>query len=70
MLAGHPSTAKFIAEKLAAHYTTFPPPPELVAHLTSVFESTGGDMQQMLFELAHHSAFWSIKPCARPLPPG
>lgn len=65
MLAGHPSTAKFISEKLAAHYTTFPPPPELVAHLTSVFESTGGDMQQMLFELAHHPAFWSVNPGTR-----
>lgn len=57
MLASHPSTARFIANKLAAHYASVPPDEALVTDLASTFERTGGDMAEMLRVLVRHPAF-------------
>ena len=62
VLASHPSTAQFIAKRLADHYLGCPAPDAVVADLTRVFESTNGDMKEMLLALAKHPAFWSPEP--------
>lgn len=43
-LARHPSTASFIARKLARHFVADEPPQALVAELARVFRETGGDL--------------------------
>jgi uncharacterized protein (DUF1800 family) len=58
LLASHPRTAKFVATKLAEHYVSSPPPPELVEHLSTVFLESGGDPGTMLTELVAHPSFW------------
>ncbi|MDI1290380.1 MAG: DUF1800 family protein, partial [bacterium] len=59
LLAAHPSTARFISSKLAAHYLKAPPDESLITDLASVFESTGGDLREVLLALAAHPAFWT-----------
>lgn len=59
LLAAHPSTATFVCSKLAAHYTHSPPDPQLVTYLAGVFESTGGDMREVLLALAAHPSFFA-----------
>ncbi len=44
-LARHPSTAKFIATKLARHFVADVPPPALVARLAQRFTKTDGDLK-------------------------
>ncbi|MGQ0627293.1 MAG: DUF1800 family protein [Phycisphaerales bacterium] len=68
-LAAHPSTARFICTKLAAHYTTSSPDPALVERLSATFESTGGDLREVLLALGTDPAFHSASPprLARPL---
>lgn len=43
-LAHHPSTARFIATKLARHFVADDPPPAVVERLTAVFEDSGGHL--------------------------
>ena len=64
MLAAHPSTARFVCEKVVGHYFGVPADEGLVADLASVFARTGGDMREVLLAL--------IRFCmasAAPLPP-
>src|SRR5690606_8287822 len=51
LLAGHPSTARFICRELAAHYVAHPADQSLVDHLAAVFMQTGGDMVEVLLAL-------------------
>ncbi|MCW5643620.1 MAG: DUF1800 domain-containing protein [Rhodoferax sp.] len=46
-LAAHPSTARFIATKLARHFVTDDPPPEVVERLATVFRDTDGDLARV-----------------------
>ncbi|HVE16599.1 MAG TPA: DUF1800 family protein [Chthoniobacterales bacterium] len=62
MLAAHPSTARFISEKLAQQYVSDPAPPKLVDDLTKVFLRSGGDMRAMLTAIAAHPDFWKAAP--------
>src|SRR5262245_22469149 len=48
ILAHHPSTAKFIALKLARRFVSDEPPPAVVARVAEVFRKTDGDITQML----------------------
>lgn len=57
-LAGHPSTARFVARSLAEHYVADPPPEELVADLARVYLASDGDMASLLRTIAGHRAFW------------
>lgn len=57
-LASHPSTARFIAAKLAAHYVSMPAPPALVDDLTEVYLETHGDMREMIRATIAHPSFW------------
>ena len=48
ILAHHPSTAKFIATKLARRFVSDNPSPALVERVTAVFTKTDGDIRETL----------------------
>jgi uncharacterized protein (DUF1800 family) len=46
-LATHPKTAKYVATKLARHFTSDTPPPALVERLSASFLKTGGQLSDL-----------------------
>ena len=48
ILASHPSTARFIATKLARRFVSDSPPPALVDRAAARFRDTGGDLREVL----------------------
>ena len=58
-LAKHPSTAKFIATKLARHFVADDPPPVLVARLGDTFHKTDGDLAAVGRALVEADEAWS-----------
>ncbi len=58
-LAAHPSTARFVTGKLAAHYAGPDAAPAMIDDLARVYLETGGDMRAVLLAIARHPAFWS-----------
>jgi len=58
LLSAHPSTARFVARKLAEHYVSVPAPESLVEDLARTFMESGGDTSAVLLALAVHEAFW------------
>ncbi len=59
MLSRHPSTAKFISTKLARHFVSDNPPPELVARMAKVFLKADGDIRAVLETMIYSPEFWS-----------
>jgi uncharacterized protein (DUF1800 family) len=59
LLASHPSTARFIARKLAQKFVTDAPPPALVDRVAQVFLRTGGDLTATYRALFESPEFWS-----------
>lgn len=57
-LAMHPSTAKFLATKLAKHFVADQPPPALVARLADEFRRTGGDLAAVARTLVTAKEAW------------
>jgi uncharacterized protein (DUF1800 family) len=57
-IARHPSTAKFIATKLARHFVADDPPPALVARLQATFVKTDGDLKAMALALIDSDDAW------------
>jgi uncharacterized protein (DUF1800 family) len=57
-IARHPSTAKFIATKLARHLVADDPPPALVARLESVFRNSDGDLRALTTALVDSDEAW------------
>jgi uncharacterized protein (DUF1800 family) len=57
-LAQHPSTARFIASKLARHFVADDPPPALVAELAATFIATGGDLPSLYGTLVRSPLAW------------
>lgn len=57
-LATHPSTARFVATKLARHFTKDEPEPSLVARLESDFLKTGGDLGSLARALVKAPEAW------------
>jgi uncharacterized protein (DUF1800 family) len=57
-IARHPSTAKFIATKLARHFVADDPPPALVARLEGVFRKTDGDLGALALALIDADEAW------------
>ncbi|KJC57781.1 hypothetical protein UP10_26600 [Bradyrhizobium sp. LTSPM299] len=57
-IARHPSTAKFIATKLACHFVADDPPPALIARLQDVFTKTDGDLKALATTLVDSSEAW------------
>ena len=48
ILAAHPSTAKFIATKLARRFVSDTPPPALVERAAARFRETDGDLREVM----------------------
>jgi uncharacterized protein (DUF1800 family) len=59
MLSRHPSTAKFISTKLARHFVSDNPPPELVARMAKTFLKADGDIRAVLETMIYSPEFWS-----------
>lgn len=58
VLATHPSTAQFIARKLATHFVADQPPVELVHRLTQTFVDTRGDLRALARTLIEDDSLW------------
>ncbi len=58
LLARHPSTAGFIARKLATRFVADEPSDALVDHLATVFRKTDGDLTAMVRAIAESPEFW------------
>ncbi|MGY3448005.1 DUF1800 domain-containing protein [Bradyrhizobium sp. USDA 4353] len=58
-IARHPSTAKFVATKLARHFIADDPPPALVARLEAVFKKSDGDLKAVTLALIESDDAWS-----------
>ena len=61
-LAVHPSTARFVATKLARHFVADDPPPALVATLAADFVRTGGDLASLYRTLVLAPEAWAPQP--------
>jgi uncharacterized protein (DUF1800 family) len=59
LLAGHPSTAKFISTKLARRFVSDTPPAALVTRMSKTFESSDGDIAAVLRTMIYSPEFWS-----------
>lgn len=57
MLARHPSTAQFIANKLVRRFVADDPPPALVGRVAATFLESGGDIRQVLATLLRSAEF-------------
>ena len=58
MLAMHPSTARFISQKLAVRFVADEPPAALVDKMASTFLETEGDIQAVLTTMIMAEEFW------------
>lgn len=58
-LAHRPETASHIARKLAVHFVADQPDPALVATMTSAYQDSGGDLQQVYAAMLGHPAAWA-----------
>ncbi|MEM7320658.1 MAG: DUF1800 family protein, partial [Pseudomonadota bacterium] len=68
-VAIHPATAEHIARKLAVHFVSDNPAPDLVGSLKDRYVATGGDLFQVYGALLGHPAAWdpelhNVKPPA------
>lgn len=61
MLAHHPSTAKFISNKLATRFVSDTPPASLVKKMAKTFTSENGNIRQVLITMLSAPEFWDAK---------
>jgi uncharacterized protein (DUF1800 family) len=61
-LAVHPSTATFLATKLAKHFVADQPPATLVARLREAFRTSGGDLGAVARTLIEAKEAWEAPP--------
>lgn len=61
-LTQHPSTARFIATKLARHFVSDDPPPALVNRLARAFADTAGHLPTVYGELVRSPEAWTALP--------
>ena len=59
MLAHHPSTARFIATKLAVRFVSDNPPKSLVDKMAKTFTEKDGDIREVLLTMVNAPEFWS-----------
>ena len=59
ILMEHPSTAQFIARKLAERFVADEPPPALVDRMAKSFRNTKGEIKPMLAVMFSSPEFWS-----------
>ncbi|NWG45192.1 MAG: DUF1800 domain-containing protein [Alphaproteobacteria bacterium] len=60
-LAVHPSTARFIAFKLARHFIADDPPPAVVDRMALSFRETGGDVRAVMTALIESPEAWTAE---------
>jgi uncharacterized protein (DUF1800 family) len=60
-LASHPSTAKFIATKMAIRFVSDEPSSALIKTLTNTYQQTDGNIKAMIIAMVNHPDFWSKK---------
>ncbi len=58
-IARHPSTARFIATKLARHYIADAPTPAVVARIEETFRRTNGDLRATMTTLIDSPEVWA-----------
>jgi uncharacterized protein (DUF1800 family) len=61
-LAHHPSTARFIATKLARHFIADEPPPAAIERLARRFQESGGDLAAVTRALVASPEAWPDRP--------
>ncbi|MFT3820437.1 MAG: DUF1800 domain-containing protein [Rubrivivax sp.] len=61
-LALHPSTARFIATKLARHFIADEPPPAAVDRLAQAYQRSGGDLPAVYAALLQSPEAWTSAP--------
>ena len=61
MLAHNPATAHFISRCLATRFVSDDPPESLVRHMAATFQSSDGDIREVLRTMFHSPEFWSPK---------
>lgn len=59
MLAHHPSTAGFIARKIAVRFVCDNPPQSLIDKMAKTFLAKDGDIRQVLITMVNSPEFWS-----------
>ena len=59
LLAAHPSTARFIAKKLAQRFVSDTPPAALVERAAETFRRTGGDLREVVRTIVTSEEFFS-----------
>jgi uncharacterized protein (DUF1800 family) len=59
ILTRHPSTARFIAAKLARRFVADAPPPALVERVATAYIATEGDVTAMLRTIVESPEFWA-----------
>jgi uncharacterized protein (DUF1800 family) len=59
ILARHPSTAKFVSNKLATRFVSDNPPQELVDRMAETFRKKDGDIREVLKTMLRSPEFWS-----------
>lgn len=57
-IARHPDTARYIATKLASHFVSDAPDPDLVEALAAGFTESDGDLMALYETLLNHPAAW------------
>lgn len=60
-LARHPVTAQHMARKLAVHFVSDTPDPQLVAALSNNWRATGGDLTALYSALVNHPSAWTTQ---------
>jgi uncharacterized protein (DUF1800 family) len=61
MLAHSPATAHFISKCLATRFVSDDPPEPLVERMAATFQSSDGDIREVLRTMFHSPEFWSPK---------
>ena len=61
-LARHPSTARFLATKLARHFVADDPPAELIERMAAVYRRSDGQLAEVYRELVRSPLAWNPAP--------
>ena len=61
ILSRHPSTARFVATKLARRFVSDEPPPALVERATKTFRDTDGDIRRVVVTIITSPEFFSAE---------
>ena len=57
-LAVHPATGRHLATKLATHFVSEAPDPDLVGHMAAAYRDSGGELMALYRGLLEHPAAW------------